>query len=265
MIFRKHLFIASILCVILYIIINSYLFNLTYTGKTIKLKLNNEKNTGEVKTDFYETHNQSINNDKFDNKTSNSASKLTSISGELTISKKISSTTSSPIILENYKRREVLTSKCPCRSEKIIVEEYNTYYNVKILNSYQTIVKLTYNLSKEEYNSINCDLYNVLRRGKNQKVIGYSLYGKERRYYNQIFDNVELAEKRYPTWIIRVHVNDSVIQNISCKVECHQNRQQNNSYYDNVDFCHINKLPNSFIDQNHTWNANYTHAMSWRW
>ena len=147
----------------------------------------------------------------------------------------------------------------------MIVEEYNNYYNIKIVNNNETFVKLTYNMSKEDHDRVNCDLYNTLRRGKNQKVIGYSLYGKERRYYNLVLDNVELAEKRYPSWIVRIYYNESVLPNISCLVECHQNRKKNNSYYDNADFCNINKITNSIIDLNDTWDANYTHAMSWRW
>ena len=162
-----------------------------------------------------------------------------------------------------YINRIVLTSECSCRKDKVILEEYKNFYQVKVVEYNETLVRRSFKLDKETVIRSNCGLYNVLRRGIGQKIIGYSLYGTQRRYYNLIYDNVELAVKRYPGWVIRVHYNDSILKNITCKVECHKNK--NNNFYDNIDFCNINKIPRSIINTNDTWDAAYTHAMKWRW
>ncbi len=42
---------------------------------------------------------------------------------------------------------------------------------------------------KEELDELTCGTYETLRRGLNQKVIGYSLYGKNEFYYVKLKGN----------------------------------------------------------------------------
>ena len=250
--FYKSLVIIVFFSATTYIIIYLNLYKITFYGKTIKLyseKVAISSNANISRTSEVISFNQS---------TSNFETEINSTLTE-TISSQIASS------IPKYRKREILTSKCHCRDDKVIFDEYDSYYEVQVVNNNSTLIKLSYKLSKDLLNRINCDLYNVLRRGKEQKIIGYSLYGTDRRYYNQLYQNVELAEKRYPSWVIRVHYNESILKNMSCKVECHQNKQKNNSFYDNIDFCQVSDVPNSLTDLKNTWNANYIHAMKWRW
>lgn len=91
-------------------------------------------------------------------------------------------------------------------------------------------------------------------------MLSYSLYGKNRFYYDLIFELVKLAQKHYPDWIIRIHHDSSIDKSIICEVECLKNAD--GSLVDKVDFCFIEELP---YDTKSYWNASYMHGMSWRW
>ena len=62
------------------------------------------------------------------------------------------------------------------------------------INRYQYLIEFnksgvdeSYFVSKTEINNITCDAYNVFRRGIGQKIISFSLYGKDERYYKHLF------------------------------------------------------------------------------
>lgn len=85
-------------------------------------------------------------------------------------------------------------SPCYCRAnENIELKEYldmshgRNFYEVRsdILNS-------KYTIDKHFLKNITCDMTNVLRRGPNQKVIGFSLYGKDKFYYNLLKGNLPI-------------------------------------------------------------------------
>lgn len=78
--------------------------------------------------------------------------------------------------------RTVLESECSCRkNEKIIVSKYANRSDIEVLSTKNNI---SYWVDENELNHINCNLFNTLRRGKKQKVISYSLYGKKKYYYD---------------------------------------------------------------------------------
>ena len=152
----------------------------------------------------------------------------------------------------------LLKSSCECRKNDVIKVKV-TLENFQIETN-----KNKYNISKDEFekSNFNCDLYNVLRRGKNQKVIGYSLYNKNLFYYKSLKKLSKLVKDFYPGWIIRVHYDSTIRKDIICEIECLKDDFGN--YLDHVDFCNINELPkiNNF---NVTWNGSFMHGMSWRW
>lgn len=78
--------------------------------------------------------------------------------------------------------RTVLESECSCRmNEKIIVSRYANRSDIQVLSTKNNI---SYWATENELNHINCNLFNTLRRGRKQKVIAYSLYGKRQYYYD---------------------------------------------------------------------------------
>jgi len=115
-----------------------------------------------------------------------------------------------------------------------------------------------YNFSEKEFSTgrITCDLYNVLSRGLQQKVIGVSLYGNDPLYYESIKIVSKLVQKYYPHWIIRIYYDYSINQTIICELEC--------LIENNIDFCNINEIPFGSSISN-VWNAKHMHKMSWRW
>ena len=93
------------------------------------------------------------------------------------------------IMINNFVINEIfyesiyLKSKCYCKNDLMlrIYENYTEVYSDKDgIN-----LKHLYNMTNDEfkYSNFTCDMYNSLRRGKSQKVIGYSLYGKNNFYY----------------------------------------------------------------------------------
>lgn len=151
-----------------------------------------------------------------------------------------------------------LKSNCDCKVQTVQLKDYQNFYEIKIDN----IKK--YELSKSKFNlgAITCDLYNVLRRGPNQKIISYSLYGINEFYYDRLKILIKQAKELYPEWIIRIHYDNSINLNVICELECFKNNETN-EYFNNVDFCDMNRLP--YGSQIGTWNANYINKMIWRW
>ena len=157
---------------------------------------------------------------------------------------------------------------CNCRKEIIFLDKTSDKYTVSFNNrgvntSFDEKIH-QYEIPIEKFESMvfTCDMYNVLRRGPNSKILSYSLYGKNRFYYDLIFSLAELVKKHYPEWIVRIHYDESIDKSIVCEIECLKHKNNFNLFLDNVDFCNIEKLPQ---DTAKTWNAHYMHGMTWRW
>ena len=146
-----------------------------------------------------------------------------------------------------------LKSKCSCKNQMIFVTKTSHNVNVRFEAS-----EKYYNFSEKEFSTgrITCDLYNVLSRGLQQKVIGVSLYGNDPLYYESIKIISKLVQKYYPHWIIRIYYDYSINQTIICELECLKGN--------NIDFCNINEIPFGSPISN-VWNAKHMHKMSWRW
>lgn len=143
----------------------------------------------------------------------------------------------------------IFESECPCKNNKNeqiqIKIKNNNYYQVYMNNKY----KYSFNLNKT---ILTCNLYNSFRRGMNQKVISYSLYGQNSLYYKHLKNITKQIKALYPEWIIRIY-HDNTLLNY-CEIKC----QLDDDDDDIIDFCNIEKLP-----PNKT--VNYIHKMNWRW
>lgn len=97
------------------------------------------------------------------------------------------------------------------------------------------------------------------------KVIGFSLFGKDRLYYDYLDANVYRAAELLPDWTIRVYHDNSIDKSVICEKQCLEHKTTKileNQYYDNIDFCDVEKIPHTF---HNTWNGIYMLPMSWRW
>lgn len=119
-----------------------------------------------------------------------------------------------------------------------------------------------FNMTLDEAKRFNktCDLYNVLRRGPNQKIISYSLYGTNIKYSRNLEGIVDLMRLKYPGFTARVHYDFSVNKTIRCYLEC--------AYPDVMDFCNMNEFSTSLSQMYNTpasvFNMTYMHKMMWR-
>ena len=77
---------------------------------------------------------------------------------------------------------QVFTADCECKKDtQVVLRKINeNKYSVNLVESNSLITH--YMLSQQELNEsqFTCSHYNTFKRGKNQKIIGYSLYGTGR-------------------------------------------------------------------------------------
>ena len=107
----------------------------------------------------------------------------------------IKSISSQNTIESKYK----LFSKCECRRNETVMlskkslnkrSNKNQSNEYKISNENSDLYEVTstlnsfnnYIVKEQELDELICGVYETLRRGRHQKVIGYSLYGKEKFY-----------------------------------------------------------------------------------
>ena len=101
-----------------------------------------------------------------------------------------------------------------------------------------------------------CGLYNVLRRGPKQKVIGFSIYGTNVNYYKPLLILAEAVKKHFPGWVMRVYHSNTIDQSVACEYECKE---------DIIDFCNVEQMPIVHHNKLSNYKASYSHAMMWRW
>lgn len=155
-------------------------------------------------------------------------------------------------------------SNCTCRKSMntigiladLDMSDYFKVYEVIELpeNAKRVQLKLLYRLSREEYSNamLMCNVYASLRRGKNQKVVAYSLFGKKPSYYLKLGNLTEQVHRMYPDWIIRIYYDDTIDTSIMCDLEC---MMLDDKLIDNLDFCNIHMIETNF--NGHHLNANY--------
>jgi hypothetical protein len=166
-----------------------------------------------------------------------------------------------------------ITSDCACHRHLHYLIETTVHNELKVHviknKSSNTIIQSTTVLNKTAFNELNftCSLYSVLKRGAQQRVISFSLYGKENRYYVKLKDIVQQIKHFYPNWLVRIYHDDSIDPNIKCEIECLFDSKNNSRLLDNVDFCNINEIPMSYarFRRKKSLKADYIHSMMWRW
>lgn len=186
---------------------------------------------------------------------------------------------------QNTKIIKFLKPHCSCQNinEFIVIQKKLELSKSKNLTHYifASLVQFTNNSYGDEMKKrvvlkeslddlkreiVTCDLYNVLKRGKNQRVIAYSLYGKNKIYYEQLQIIIEQILVKYKNYTVRIYYDKSVNETLRCYFEC--------KYRDVVDFCDVNHFSTSVSDQ--IWvdekkntdviydDLSYMHKMMWR-
>lgn len=161
---------------------------------------------------------------------------------------------------ETLDRNDLFRPHCDCLKEEIQI--VRSTHDVFIVNRYRLSgesrqVVRSYELTYDDLapeSTFTCDIYNEFKRGKHQKVVSYSLYGNDSKYYDNLGDLARLVKKFYPDFVVRIHYDNTVNKSVRCWLECN---------FDNVDFCYMNELKLGY--SNHLkMNLSYMHKMVWR-
>ena len=174
-----------------------------------------------------------------------------------------SSTTTEPV-------RE-LHSTCECRrKQKVNVKRTGGKVTVSVVKSHLLTSSsvIQYSMPIRDFDSATfmCDPYKVLRRGPHTKVLSYSLYGRDQKFYKQVKKLIKQVHALFPGWLMRINYDSSIDDSTRCELECLED--ENGVPYDIVDFCDVEHLPLAWQYHNsksRVWNATYMHAMMWRW
>jgi hypothetical protein len=164
-------------------------------------------------------------------------------------------------------KKLTLFSDCYCQKDLVHVERLDNYYEITIessveKNETQANFYNSYRLDKKEFEELffTCDLYSVLRRGPFQKVLSYTLDENDSGYFfNNIEEKMNAAYIRYPKWVLRFYHLDTISHSYKCESVC--KKHLDDFYYDNIDFCNINKLPFKLLSK---WDASYMDKELWR-
>lgn len=165
-------------------------------------------------------------------------------------------------------KKLTLFSDCYCQKDLVHVEKFENYYEITIEHKEKSRKKQeepyfkSYRLEKSDFERLffTCDLYKVLRRGPFQKVLSYSLGESNNGYFfNNIEQKMNSAHVHYPKWVLRFYHLDTISHSYKCESVCKKNME--NVFYDNIDFCNINKLPFNLLNK---WDASYVDKELWR-
>lgn len=153
--------------------------------------------------------------------------------------------------LDSIKLAAHIHSTCACRRELIrIHRDINNSSNINTKNERlridvitdtdnSTILKSYAFVTSET--SLACRAYESLRRGPNQRVISYSVYGNNSLYRRYLQLIARTAKKIYPGWVVRFYHDGALSHEDVCNLECLQN-ESSGELLDNVDVCNVNEI-----------------------
>jgi len=81
---------------------------------------------------------------------------------------------------------KTFTSTCDCRNSENIFLSKIIESQLNLFEVYSTLTNQKYYVTEQELNHLACGVHQTLRRNRNQKIIGYSLYGKNKKYSEQL-------------------------------------------------------------------------------
>ena len=166
--------------------------------------------------------------------------------------------------IRNKNDNKKIKSHCKCRKDVFLKAFNTTHYLVNKkyhINSYfENNIHNIMNIDHQSYlknYSYTCSLYNVLRRGPNQRVISFSIFNSNAKYLKPLLILANAIKQYYPGWIIRVYHDSNIDHSIICEYECKE---------DIIDFCNVDEMPSLVNKINLAYyKARYPHEMMWRW
>jgi hypothetical protein len=152
-------------------------------------------------------------------------------------------------------------SECMCKQDNKIILKILNESHFEIIHMKKDSDKILKSYILKKFQKLACNKFGWLYRGAKQKIVSFSLYGKDPFYSSKLMNLTRLIKKYYPDWLIRVYHDETILDSLKCKIECQID--ENNNLIDNSDFCNIEKLPASLVNDE-TWQVSI-HKMMWRW
>jgi hypothetical protein len=149
--------------------------------------------------------------------------------------------------LVNYGTYE-FNSNCSCRKDEKIFVKIDTLNTSIYLND-----RKLYSLFTKDFLNMKftCNIYNVLRRGLDQKIYSYSVFSNKERYSRQIKNITRQIKNMLNTnnqkWTLRFYHDHTINSSLICETECLKDKH-NEEFLDNADFCDMKNLRLSFSD-----------------
>ena len=152
-----------------------------------------------------------------------------------------------------------LKSNCYCKSEErlTISQDADKYYfSLKLNEKYAT--EIIHEMSLNEFHSLHLechDFFSMFRRFKHQKIISLIINNEINNDFS-LESFMKQVKHFYPDWLVRIYYRDetNLFQFADrCYFKCLLNND-NNEFYDNIDFCLINEsrtfigISDSFVD-----------------
>lgn len=128
-------------------------------------------------------------------------------------------------------------------------------------NAIERTILIRTTLNELTQETITCDLFKTLKRGRHQKVISFS-FDDEHDDETKIKEMINQIRVKYKGYVARVYYN-SIDANMRCQLEC--------TYSDVLDFCNVSRMPASLRIvledediRNHEIDLSYMKTMTWR-
>lgn len=151
-----------------------------------------------------------------------------------------------------------IRSKCACRrNETIRLVRQSDQHRYAVFLIEPNATRKLYELTERELfdSTVTCGMFGALRRGRSQRVVSYSLFGRNRFYYAKIHNVTRQIRSFYPDFSVRIYHDRHIDESIVCETECGS---------DNVDFCNVNRLQTSLVDDKRLFDSGYVTGTMWR-
>ena len=135
----------------------------------------------------------------------------------------------------------IFESNCDCQKfEQIALIKHESHFTVVSINKNDKSTNKLYDITFDEFRELNftCNLYDTFRRGKSQKILSYTLFGKRYFYYDKLKNISKQIKQLYLQWFMRVYHDNSINTSIICETKCTSD-EKSQQLIDIVDFCNV--------------------------
>jgi hypothetical protein len=146
---------------------------------------------------------------------------------------------------------------CKCHKYSLKLEQIGTKCQIKKVENTTESVLYQIDFAQLQNVLFSCDYFHSLRRGIGQRVVSFSLYGRNPKYQKNILKLASQIERYYPNWLMRIYYDKSIDQDLICEFECSSDR---------IEFCNVSQMYTRLANEKQL-NVDFDKyfGMYWRW